>query len=151
MAKPSNRSLHRDGDRWAPRKVQKALRITEHDEILLETARACVPEASSESDLAYILWKRGLILTLSKARSAGATLPSVLPEDQLATLIAQELLNVMPLLQRTGRLHLLNLVLAAAGEHAAAVPPAQASVAELETASSEELDELADMGGADFI
>ncbi|MEI8165826.1 MAG: hypothetical protein WCG26_05585 [Chloroflexales bacterium] len=151
MAKSSTRGVHREGERWAPRNVQKALRITEEDEILLETARAYVPEASSESDLAYILWKRGLILTLAKALSAGASPPTVLAEEQLATLIAQELLSVMPLLHRTGRLHLLNLVLAAAGEHPPAAPPAQASVEEFETASAEELDELADMGGVDFI
>lgn len=151
MAKPSNRGARRDGDRWAPRNVQKALRITEHDEILLETARLSVPEASSESDLAYILWKRGLILTLSKALSAGATLPTVLPEEQLATLIAQELLNVMPLLQRTGRLHLLNLVLAAAGTHAPGIPSAEVDVEAFDPASDEDREGLTDLGGADFI
>jgi hypothetical protein len=149
MAK-NDRSAHRDGERWAPRNVQKALRITESDEVLLETARLYIPEASSESDLGYIIWKRGLILTLAKAISAGAALPAVMGEDQLASLIAQELLNVMPLLKRTGRLALLNLVLAASDEIATGTPSAQA-VPDDEDLDSESLEELTDLGGADFI
>lgn len=148
MAPQHDRGVPRAGERWAPRKVQKALRITERDELLLETVRAVVPEASSESDLAYILWKRGLILTLAKALGGGAPPPPAMGEDLLATLIAQELLNAMPLLQRTGRLDRLNLVLAASGQLASPTPLPPVSADEVDSVSVEELTTL---GGADFI
>lgn len=133
------------------RRLIAGLRITAHDEALLAVIRPLFPEAASEGELAYRLWRRGLEVSLAEAASLGATLPPGMTEELLAGLVAQRLLLCLPLLRRTGTLALLG--------HDAA-PPTRPSVSEshqagtgapadrIDTGAS---DAIAALGGNDFL
>jgi hypothetical protein len=126
------------------RRLIAGLRITRQDEALLGAVRPLFPEADSEGDLAYRLWRRGLELTLAELAGLGITLPPELSEDLLATLVAHRLLLCLPLLRRTGTLALLGSELAPA--LAMPISPPDGS-ADIDTAAAAT---IAGMGGGDF-
>ncbi len=95
----------------AQRRLIAGLRITRQDEALLDLVRPFFPDADSEGDLAYRLWRRGLELTLAELVGLSAALPPELTEETLATLTAQRLLLALPLLRRTGKVALLGMEL----------------------------------------
>jgi hypothetical protein len=104
-------------DRTAPgrprsgeaRRLIAGLRVTRQDEALLAVVRPFLADASSEGELAYRLWRRGLEVTLAEVASLGVPLPPGSSEELIAGLVAQRLLLCAPLLRRTGRLALLGL------------------------------------------
>ncbi len=93
--------------RAGPRRLIAGLRVTQADLALIAVVRPYLADADSEGELAYRLWRSGLEITLAELVGLGVALPNTMPEDQLATRIAQRLLLVMPLLRRTGKLALL--------------------------------------------
>lgn len=123
------------------------LRVSLADEQLLALVEPFFPEVDSAGDLAYRLWRRGLELALAELASVGVPLPASLPEEQLATLVAQRVTGCLPLLRRTGKLALLHLE----------IPPAQPEPERHSSVLiSTEIDSSAAMtvvglGGADFI
>lgn len=133
------------------RRLIAGLRITRQDEALLDVVRPLFPEADSEGELAYRLWRRGLELSLAEAGGLGAELPPGMTERHLASLVAQRLLLCMPLLRRTGMLGLLENEAAAPGRLALAEgnSPTIATGAEALDASAS--DAIAGLGGADFL
>lgn len=100
-------------------------------------------ESDTLSDLAYRIWRRGLTIDLARLASVSGQLPGGLSEDELAVMIAQDLLHCIPLLRRTGKLALLQLSDTAA--------QAVANEPEGETIDSEAADNVRGLGGADFI
>jgi hypothetical protein len=96
-------------ERVGPRRLIAGLRVTQADLALIAVIRPYLADADSEGELAYRLWRRGLEVTLAELAGLGVTLPNTLPENHLATRVAQRLLLVMPLLRRTGKLALLGL------------------------------------------
>ena len=107
-----DRSQHR-GKHGGARRLIAGLRITKQDEALLDVVRPFLPEADSEGELAYRLWRRGLEVTAAEAVSLGVMLPPGITEAQIASLVAQRLLLSMPLLRRTGKLAMLGVEAAA--------------------------------------
>lgn len=97
------------GKHGGARRLIAGLRITHQDEAILAIVRPFFPEADSEGELAYRLWRRGLEVTLAEAVGSGAALPTEITEEGLAALVAQRLLLCLPLLRRTGTLSLLGL------------------------------------------
>jgi hypothetical protein len=93
------------------RRLIAGLRVTRQDEALLAMVRPFFPDAASESELAYRLWRRGLEVTLGELVGLGAALPPGASEELIAGLVAQRLLLCVPLLRRTGTLALLGLEL----------------------------------------
>lgn len=91
------------------RRLIAGLRITRQDEALLDLVRPFLPEADSEGELAYRLWRRGLELTLAEVAGLGVTMPPGVTDEQLAVLVAQRLLLCLPLLRRTGKVALLGI------------------------------------------
>lgn len=127
------------------RRLIAGLRISQQDEALLDAVRPFFPEVETEGELAYRLWRRGLELTLAELAALGTTLPAGLSEEQLATLSAQRVVLLLPLLRRTGKLHHLGL------EPLASFPPQP-----LPSALPIAIDEAAasvivDLGGAEFL
>lgn len=98
----------RRGKHGGARRLIARLRITKQDEALLDGVRPVLPEAASEGELAYRLWRRGLEVTLAEAVSLGVAPPGI-TEAELASLVAQRLLLSVPLLRRTGKLALLGI------------------------------------------
>lgn len=86
------------------RRLVAGLRISQQDERLLEVVRPLLPEAISEGELAYRLWRRGLELTLAEAAGLGASLPPGISEELIARLVAQRLMLCVPILRHTGML-----------------------------------------------
>lgn len=128
------------------RRLIAGLRITGQDEELLSLVRPFFPDADSEGDLAYRLWRRGLEITLAELVSVGVALPAGVAEDYIATLVAQRIALCLPLLQRSGRLALLGLD--------SALPPA----IPLRLSSDEPADidaaaavTIVSLGGSDFL
>ncbi len=117
---------------------------------MLEVVRAYLPEATSEGEVAYRLWRRGLELTLAEFVSLGAPPPPGESERLLANLVARRLLLCLPLLRRTGTLSLLGLetpyptaVTVAGG------PPSEPSLtAAIDTRATNAFTAL---GGSDFL
>lgn len=153
MAKATTRR-ERSGNSDPPpqgaRRLIAGLRITPRDESLLAVARPFFPDAASEADLAYRLWRRGLEVTLAELIGLGAALPPDASEELIAGLAAQRLLLCMPLLRRTGKLALLGLALEAAQDN---VPTPDVAVASL---AGDLIDEsaavtVAGLGGSDFL
>jgi hypothetical protein len=107
-----------------------------------ETIAHLLPEATKDAELHRALWLRGLLWTEAKAAAAGAPPPPGLSREGLATLIAQEIAAVLPLLATTGRLALLGLA-APAPE---AVAPTGAGAIDESAA-----DDVAGLGGEDFL
>jgi hypothetical protein len=131
--------------RTGRRRLIAALRIPQADERLLEAVQPYLPDADSAGELAYRLWRRGLELTLAELASLGVALPTGMTEEQLATLSAQRMLLLLPLLRRTSKLALLNL------EHATSLhtpqPLAPTAVGIDEAAAGV----VADLGGTEFL
>lgn len=128
------------------RRLIAALRVPPDDERLLALVQPYLPEADSAGELAYRLWRRGLELTLAELAGLGATLPTGLSEEQLATLSAQRVVAVLPLLRRTGKLALLGLEQPAQG-HA---PPIATPTAETTIDASASV-AISSLGAADFL
>jgi hypothetical protein len=123
--------------RATPKEVERA-----------QAVAARYPAARTQSDLNVQLWLRGLLLAEAQAVAAGAPLPRGMREEVLATAIAQELLAVLPLLRRTGRLALLGLELELSVPMAAAALAVSMDTGEVDAAAAAD---VADMGGDDFL
>lgn len=150
---PDGERVSRSGSdrRMAVRTLIAGLRVTAEDQLLLAVVRPFVADASSEGELAYRLWRRGLELTLAEAVGLGAALPAGMTEALVARLIAQRLLLSLPLLRRTGTLALLGidtaplqLVVPSTNREVVATTAADAIDA---TASAT----IAGLGGSDFL
>jgi hypothetical protein len=129
------------------RRLLAGLRVTEQDEALLAVVRPFLSEVSSEGELAYRLWRRGLELTLAEVVGLGAAVPSGTSSELIAQRVAQHLLLCLPLLRRTGMLALLE---GEATPFARAAPPAPPSAITTpidETASVT----IASLGGSEFL
>ena len=131
--------------RTGRRRLIAALRVPPDDERLLAAVLPYLPEADSAGELAYRLWRRGLELTLAELTSLGAMLPVGLTEEQLATLSAQRIVLLLPLLRRTGKLALLGL------EHAAAPRPPQPLAPTAIATDEAAARVVADLGGTEFL
>ena len=94
------------------RRLIAGLRISPQDEALLDAVRPFFPEAETEGELAYRLWRRGLDVTLAEIVGVGALLPPGVSEEGVARLAVQRLLLCLPLFRRTNLLALLGLELA---------------------------------------
>lgn len=128
------------------RRLIAALRVPPDDERLLAMIQPYLPEADSASELAYRLWRRGLELTLAELAGLGATLPLGLSEEQLATLSAQRVVALLPLLRRTGKLALLGLEQPSQQQiPAIAAPTAETAIDASATAA------ISSLGAADFL
>jgi hypothetical protein len=144
-------SNHRGAvQRVRARRLIAGLRVSPKDEALLAVARPFFPDATSEGELAYRLWRRGLEVTLAELIGLGAALPPDASEELIASLVAQRLLLCVPLLRRTGKLALLGLAVAAAHDN---VPTPDVAVASL---AGDLIDEsaaitVAGLGGSDFL
>lgn len=135
----------------AVRTLIAGLRVTAEDELLLAVVRPFVADASSEGELAYRLWRRGLELTLAEVVGLGAELPAGMSEELVARLVAQRLLLSLPLLRRTGTLDLLGIDTApprsvAPSSDGEAITAAFADPIDV-TAS----DAISGLGGSDFL
>jgi hypothetical protein len=117
----------------------------ETKEALLDVVRLLFPEADSEGELAYRLWRRGLELTLAEVAGLGVTMPPGTTEEQLAALVAQRLLLSVPLLKRIGMLPLLGLE---PPPIPATLRPPSGESADIDTAVAAT---IAGMGGGDFL
>jgi hypothetical protein len=95
--------------RSGARRLIAGLRISQEEETLLAVVRPYFTDLSSEGELAYRLWRRGLELALAEVVSIGARLPPDTQEQFIASLVAQRLLLSLPLLRRTETLTLLGL------------------------------------------
>lgn len=95
--------------RGGARRLIAGLRISPEEETLLAVVRPYFTDLSSEGELAYRLWRRGLELALAETVSIGARLPADTNEQFIASLVVQRLLLSLPLLRRTGILALLGL------------------------------------------
>jgi hypothetical protein len=141
----------RRGKHGGARRLIAGLRITHQDEAILAVVRPFFPEADSEGELAYRLWRRGLEVTLAEAVSLGVVPPPGITEAELASLVAQRLLLSVPLLRRTGKLALLGL-------EASSSPRETSPMGALKVAgaANDEIDEAAatavvDLGGSAFL
>jgi hypothetical protein len=129
------------------RRLIAGLRVTAHEEALLAAVRPYLPEADSEGELAYRLWRRGLELTLAEVASLGLPLPAGLTEELLISLVAQRLMLCLPLLRRTGTLSLLGMEAVATGPPPAPPPIVTAA----ETIDEGAAEAIANLGGNDFL
>lgn len=139
------------GKHGGARRLIAGLRITKQDEGLLEVVRPVLPEAVSEGELAYRLWRRGLEVTLAEAVSLGFVPPPGITEAELASLVAQRLLLSMPLLRRTGKLALLGIEASSSPREASPMGAPQVA-----GAANNDIDEAAatavvDLGGSAFL
>jgi len=105
--------LDRTGaDRFGVRVAPVARRVTGKADMCRWRPRvnpSTAREITSEGELAYRLWRRGLELTVAGLAGLGATLPPDTSEELIANLVAQRLLLCLPLLRRTGTLGLLGI------------------------------------------
>ena len=134
-----------------PRRLIAGLRITPRDAELLAVVRPFFPDADSEAELAYRLWRRGLELALTEAVSIGARLPPDTNEQLIAGLVAQRFLLCLPVLRRTGTLVLLGLEASSP-----TVVLTTADIPSTEHPSTEAIDASASdaitgLGGSDFL
>lgn len=128
------------------RRLIAALRVPPDDERLLAMVQPYLPEADSAGELAYRLWRRGLELTLAELAGLGAVLPAGLSEEQLATLSAQRVVSLLPLLRRTGKLALLGLEQAAQQQLPAIAAPTADTAIDASAAAA-----VSKLGGGDFL
>lgn len=135
----------------ARRRLIAGLRVTPHDEELLEAVRPLFPEAGSAGELAYRLWRRGLELSLAEAASLGVALPRGADEAAIAGLVAQRLLLSMPLLRRAGTIAALGIV-APVGQAGAGLPgvtpPAAADPQAIDDGAA---GAIVSLGGGEFL
>jgi hypothetical protein len=143
-ARPGKRS---EGHRGGARRLIAGLRVSRQDEALLAVVRPFFPEADSEGELAYRLWRRGLELALAEAVGLGAQLPPGVTEQHLATLAAQRLLLSVPLLRQTGVLALLGSIDSAA-TLSSATPIIAPDPDDINTRAA---DTISSLGGGDFL
>jgi len=139
---------HRPGK---TRRLIAGLRISQQDEALLDTVRPFFPEADTEGELAYRLWRRGLDVTLAEAVGVGASLPPGISEEGIARLAIQRLLLCLPLFRRTNLLALLGLEIAPS----ISPPDIEAKLASI-SGPEEPVDEHAaaaimSLGGSEFL
>lgn len=128
------------------RRLIAALRVPPDDERLLAAVQPYLPEADSAGELAYRLWRRGLELTLAELAGLGAVLPTGLSEEQLATLSAQRVVSLLPLLRRTGKLVLLGLEQVAQEQLPAIAAPSADTAIDASAAAA-----VSNLGGGDFL
>lgn len=133
------------------RRLIAGLRVTAHDEALLAVVRPYLPDAESEGELAYRLWRRGLDVTLAEVVGLGSTPPGGMTEEILAGLVAQRLLLCLPLLRRTGTLALLGLDAAPQERHILAEHHQPGNRAPADTIETGAADAIAALGGNDFL
>jgi hypothetical protein len=137
--------------RAGPRRLIAGLRITPQDAALLNVVRPLLPEADSERELAYWLWRRGLELTLAEVVGLGAALPPGTTDEVIAALAAQRLLLCVPLLRRTEKLALLGIEVT---PHATCASPsytAPAASTAAEAIDATASDAIVGLGGSDFL
>jgi hypothetical protein len=118
---------------------------------LLAVVRPYMTDLSSEGELAYQLWRRGLELALAEVVSIGAHLPPDTSEPFIAGLVAQRLLLSLPLLRRTGTLALLGLEAPAPTVVMTTtdISPTEHPITEAIDASAS--DAITGLGGSDFL
>jgi hypothetical protein len=132
------------------RRLIAGLRVNQQDEALLAVVRPYLSDASSEGDVAYRLWRRGLEVTLAEVASMGVALPPGSSEELIASLVAQRLLLCLPLLRRTGRLALLGFegAVSTALSSPMGGEPLATTTAEVDESAA---DAVAGLGGNDFL
>lgn len=128
------------------RRLIAALRVPPDDERLLAMIQPYLPEADSAGELAYRLWRRGLELTLAELAGLGAALPTGLSEEQLATLSAQRVVALLPLLRRTGKLALLGLEQPVQEQLSAIATPTADTAIDASASAA-----ISSLGAADFL
>lgn len=136
--------------RGGSRRLIAGLRVTRQDEVLLNLVRPLFPEADSEGELAYRLWRRGLECSLAEAAALGIALPPEISANHIAHLVAQRLLLAVPLLRRTGTLALLGLETLPTSEQPSftSPPPISLDPAAIDETAAEAVSGL---GGGDFL
>lgn len=137
--------------RGGPRRLIAGLRVTRQDEALLNLVRPLFPEADTEAELAYRLWRRGLEGSLAEAASFGVALPPGGSEELIAGLVAQRLLLAVPLLRRTGKLSILGLEVQLSAAPAISVDVLRAKVTGPEAIDDGASDAIAGLGGSEFL
>jgi hypothetical protein len=133
------------------RRLVAGLRISHQDERLLEVVRPFLPEATSEGELAYRLWRRGLELTLAEAAGLGVELPPGVGEEQIAALAAQRLLLCVPLLRCTGKLSLLGIDAERTESEPQAIDTTSSASGDIDLVDQGAADAIAGMGASDFL
>ena len=135
----------------AVRTLIAGLRVTAEDELLLAVVRPFVADASSEGELAYRLWRRGLELALAEVVSLGAALPAGMSEELVARLVAQRLLLSLPLLRRTGTLALLGIDTAPPRPVVPSTGSETVAAAAADVIDATASDAITGLGGSDFL
>ena len=135
----------------AVRTLIAGLRVTAEDELLLAVVRPFVADASSEGELAYRLWRRGLELALAEVVGLGAALPAGTSEELVARLVAQRLLLSLPLLRRTGTLALLGIDTAPPWSVAPSTDSEAITAAFADAIDETASDAISGLGGSDFL
>lgn len=138
----------RDG---GARRLIAGLRITRQDEALLDVVRPLLPEAASEGELAYRLWRRGLEVTAAEAVSLGVVLPAGITEELLASLVAQRLLLSVPLLRRTGKLALLGMETSTPRQEVSLADASVTTDADTSSIDGAVATAIIELGGSDFL
>lgn len=133
------------------RRLIAGLRVTRQDEALLAVVRPFLADTSSEGDLAYRLWRRGLEVTLAEVASLGTSLPPGVSEHLIASLVAQRLLLCLPLLRRTGRLALLELAALSPGLPAPSVEADQDHTTDRGEIDASAAGAMSGLGAHDFL
>lgn len=137
--------------RSGARRLIAGLRISQEEEALLAVVRPYLTDLSSEGELAYRLWRRGLELALAEVVSIGAHLPAPTNEPFIAGLVAQRLLLCMPLLRRTGTLTLLGLDTLSQTNTTTRERPVPERTAVPEAIDASAADAITGLGGNDFL
>ncbi len=112
--------------------------------------RPFFPDAASEGELAYRLWRYGLELALAEAASLGTCPPSSTTELLLARLVARRLLLVLPLLRRTDTLDILGLDAAPPDPDLPRSLPVSVPPGSYDTIDERASEAIASLGGSDF-
>lgn len=150
---PDGEHVSRSGSdrKMAVRTLIAGLRVTAEDELLLAVVRPFVADASSEGELAYRLWRRGLELTLAEVVGLGAALPAGMSEELVARLVAQRLLLSLPLLRRTNTLALLGIDTAPPRSVAPSADSETVAAAAADVIDATASDAITGLGGSEFL
>ena len=138
-AKPGRRGA---ATRGGVRTLIAALRVTNADLQLVAAVQPYIGAEHSASELAYRIWQRGLETVVAEVATVGGALPHGLDETLVATRAAQRLVAVLPLLQRTGKIQLLRLLIEVSAPHSA-VPTEEIDASATST--------IAELGGNEFL
>lgn len=85
------------------RTTVKSIRLGDEEVSQVASAwRKMFPEASTESDVIRLIFLRGLQLTQAEIAGLTGEAPNGIDEKELALLLVQRVLHVMPLLKRAG-------------------------------------------------